>query len=329
MIRIHFKTFSLIKRSVPLMLGCFALFCCGEDKQPSKPKAYWRGVNSSTGLSINLVHDVMIASDGKLWAAFYEGVVGRLDGGAWTMLDPLPDNNEGRPYELFEDRDGNIWVTVYHDGKTYASKFDGASWKPYYITNNRVTAITQMPDGNIFFASDGGGYFLDGETITKFDCGGLCYRMYSAVVDNDGVLWIGKDRNGIIKMDGSTATELNIPLEGDDRFGSEVADLVQGSSGDIIASLSPGTAWRFRDGKWQRIVTDTSYPAGPAEATLEDSKGRVWIGTQDKGVVLVDGKDLITYTLNNKKNNITAIVEDANGEVFLGNSNGLWQYGTY
>ncbi len=63
-------------------------------------------------------------------------------------------------------------------------------------------------------------------------------------------------------------------------------------------------------------------------ATFEDSKGHLWFSTIEKGVVHYDGKKLTYYTVSDGLvgNTITKIVEDKEGNLWLGSHSGLSKY---
>ncbi|WP_051212925.1 two-component regulator propeller domain-containing protein [Butyrivibrio fibrisolvens] len=57
----------------------------------------------------------------------------------------------------------------------------------------------------------------------------------------------------------------------------------------------------------------------------QDSKGRIWVGTNDNGVVLMTGEDMIwiTYKDGLPSSSIRVFAEDAEGNVFIGTTAGL------
>ena len=319
-----------LKSVVCVILSLVVLASCKEEPALPRPSAYWSGT-TSTGLSTNVIHDLIIDKSGNLWAAFYEGRVGKYDGTGWELLIPRSVSSTSSADMLFQDSQGNIWAAVREGFKLYACKFDGENWTSEFLSENAVNGITELANGNILFAMDyGGGYVFDGTDWSLWDCYGHCLGGMDAVfTDKTGVLWIGMRGNKVLKYDGATYSELDIPMEDNSSFGADVVNFSQGSSGDVIACLDPGTAWRMKDDSWERIIKDPTYEAGPALAALEDSKGRVWIGTSSKGVILVDGDKLVTYTINDKNANISGIVENKNGDIFLGNAYGLFVYKYY
>lgn len=70
---------------------------------------------------------------------------------------------------------------------------------------------------------------------------------------------------------------------------------------------------------------DTSNGLTSARAIFEDKKGRIWVGTNDNGVVLIDGMDEKHYTYKEGLTSscIRTFAEDGNGNVFIGTTAGV------
>ncbi|WP_408071017.1 two-component regulator propeller domain-containing protein [Butyrivibrio sp. JL13D10] len=62
-----------------------------------------------------------------------------------------------------------------------------------------------------------------------------------------------------------------------------------------------------------------------ARVFFEDSKGRIWVGTDDNGVVVIDGYTYIHFTKDDglKSSSIRAFAEDSNGNIYIGSTDGL------
>lgn len=62
-----------------------------------------------------------------------------------------------------------------------------------------------------------------------------------------------------------------------------------------------------------------------AKTLYEDTKGRIWVGTNDNGVVVIDGnKNIqITYKEGLTSSSIRSFVEDSKGNIYVGTTGGL------
>jgi len=62
-----------------------------------------------------------------------------------------------------------------------------------------------------------------------------------------------------------------------------------------------------------------------ARFMFEDSLGRIWVATNESGVVVIDGKDRIRYTKSDglSSDSVSAFAEDSRGNVFIGSTAGI------
>jgi ligand-binding sensor domain-containing protein len=280
--------------------------------------------------SLGGVVDMTFDKVGNLWVAFGTAV-GKFDGTSWTIHKPFPADPNGAnldnyAHAILEDKNGNIWVTVEHLHNTYACKFDGTNWTTQFLTGVRIPAIVEMSNGELWFGSSGtGAYIFNGTTWRRSDCDGNCYTSYSVYKDKNNIIWIGGDRNAIVRYDGSTYTKMQIPIT-PGSYGSETVDVSQGYSGDIFVALNGEGGWKLVNSEWQWIL-DPNYNSGPVYSLLEDSKNRLWIGTENDGVLLYEGSKVTHYYLKDGHNAyITKILEDKNGVIWLGNSYGIFTF---
>ncbi|MCR5746879.1 MAG: response regulator [Lachnospiraceae bacterium] len=73
------------------------------------------------------------------------------------------------------------------------------------------------------------------------------------------------------------------------------------------------------------VRLDSSYGLTSGRVIFEDSKARVWVGTNDNGVVLLDhGKNThFTYKEGLPSSSIRGFAEDQNGRIYISSTNGL------
>lgn len=70
---------------------------------------------------------------------------------------------------------------------------------------------------------------------------------------------------------------------------------------------------------------DSSTGLTNARALFEDNQGRIWVGTNDNGIVVIDGDTTkqITYKEGLPASTIRAFAEDENGNIFVGTTGGV------
>ncbi|MBQ9383839.1 MAG: response regulator [Ruminiclostridium sp.] len=103
------------------------------------------------------------------------------------------------------------------------------------------------------------------------------------------------------------------------------------SDANCIMSASDGYIWiggysgiiRYDGSSFERL--DASDGLTNGRAIFEDSKGRIWVGTNDNGVVLIDGEEHIRYTYKEglASSSVRGIAEGGDGTVYIGLTSGV------
>ncbi|MCR4735587.1 MAG: hybrid sensor histidine kinase/response regulator [Treponema sp.] len=80
---------------------------------------------------------------------------------------------------------------------------------------------------------------------------------------------------------------------------------------------------RYDGSNFERISIGSGLTSG--RAIFEDSKNRIWIGTNDNGVVLIDSDKTRHYTYKNGllSSSIRSFAEDKYGNIFIGTTSGI------
>ena len=115
---------------------------------------------------------------------------------------------------------------------------------------------------------------------------------------------------------------------------AEVYDATSGlptSDAMFILGANNGYIWiggyagviRYDGSVFERM--DTSEGLTSARGFYEDSRGRIWVGTNDNGVVVIDGEEQthLTYKDGLPSSSIRIFAEDKNGNVFIGTTSGI------
>ena len=117
-------------------------------------------------------------------------------------------------------------------------------------------------------------------------------------------------------------------------YTSTIYDAMNGlptSDANCILCSKDGYVWiggysgiiRYDGTTFERLSVGTGLTSG--RAIFEDSKGRFWIGTNDNGVVLIDGQKNKHYTYKDglSSSSIRSFAEDKYGNIFIGTTSGL------
>ena len=191
---------------------------------------------------------------------------------------------------LFADKEGNVWVGTFYRGLNLWQNSQGAydlfypCDSPGSMQGRIVRAITPDPSGTIWMGTEDGGlnrYDPGTNTFTTFDLSGTYNNIQSILVQGKE-LWVATYGNGLFRYDPARkriVARINFP---DNRLSS----LIRTTDGSILAGardglyrLAPGKA-RFEKvpGDWENQIL----------AIRQDSNGRIWVGTEDAGIWLLD-----------------------------------------
>jgi signal transduction histidine kinase/ligand-binding sensor domain-containing protein/CheY-like chemotaxis protein/AraC-like DNA-binding protein len=255
--------------------------------------------DNQNGLRNNTTNCFLSDPEGNVW-------IGTLGGGIVVFdikthsfspkyKEILENLNHAHINSLFMDSHENIWIGTASNGLKCLKK---GSDKLRHFTSNDVTDIIEDENGNILISSRGGGLsfynpekdffnFFNAKNIPFLNSDNVIRCLYKGI---SGIIWIGTNR-GVLKLSS-------------DSFGNPIFDKLKLNDPFLNEYLSG-------------VVI---------QCILEDSQSRLWIGTENKGMILYDLKQQkatkYQYDLqgryNIKSNSIWSIFEDRDGTVWIG-----------
>jgi len=188
--------------------------------------------------------------------------------------------------------------------------------------NPPVTSVIQDNKGRIWFSSNYGIHYMDGNNIRNFE------------PETDQKIYFRKffkQKDGTIVIAGNGG----LSYIKDNKFYTITSDILKGN--DVFAYLKTKSGSEFagtmsglcivKDGK---LIKHTDYGfsiSSPVYFILEDYDGFLWFGTND-GVIKWNGKDQINYFntkngLAGNETNRSAAIIDSNNKIWIGTDLGL------
>ncbi len=117
-------------------------------------------------------------------------------------------------------------------------------------------------------------------------------------------------------------------------YTAEVYDALNGlptSDANYILGAKNGYVWvggysgvfKYDGSNFEKLPSSDGFTS--ARGLFEDSKSRIWVGTNDNGVVVLDGEQIkhFTYKDGLASSSIRTFAEDNNGNVFIGTTAGI------
>ncbi|NKB71190.1 MAG: response regulator [Candidatus Latescibacteria bacterium] len=228
---------------------------------------------------------------------------------------------------IHQDRAGYLWVATANNG---VSRFDGNGWITFTTDDgllaNKLCAIAETNDGNLWVGGHGGVSRFDGKRWTSFSTDdGLASKSISTILaDRQGQLWVATADNGISRFDGKEWTSFSTD---DGLVSNLVYALYEDNNGALWMGGYNGAS-RFDGQGWTSFTTDDGLASKAISAVLNDRQDRLWVASFDQGVQRFDGESFIalgpTDTLATKHVNV--LFEDRDGALWMGTRSGVSRF---
>lgn len=276
-----------------------------------KFKAYLNDPLDSTSISDSRINDALIDGEGNFWVATDKGV-NRFDrsSGIFTryLHDPKNPNSLGSNFTtaIYEDHQGYLWIGTEDAGLTRFDRHTGEYIKfrnntadPFTISSNNVTSILEDYNGNLWVGTWGGGLNLLDRNTNRF----VIYDTQSSFLKSDIISVIHRSEQGI--WVGTTEGLYLLSYRSDGQYLFEPA----------FAEASK---------EFSQILESATILS-----LLEEPSGKVWIGTENRGLFVWDpSTKILSHYLNDpanktslSSNSIWSLYKDRSGIIWIGTFN--------
>ena len=260
-------------------------------------------------------------AEGSLWATFQGGAVCRLKGTevtSFTAAEGLPEagNRQTQVSSITRDHEGRIWFS--RNGR--AGVFRNGRFEKLLDLPPVGTRLTSASAGGVWICYGGQlGKYDEGKALENLPAANPLptnSEPTALIEDRQGGVWIGTAQHGLFHYNGSdfesvptsdqSITCLSLDREdniwvgtasdGLNRVRPRVVELETGLPSGTMLSLCEGadkTLWAAtqngllvcrKEGRWQTVSTNGTWPGGRAACVTADQTGAVWIGTRDQAL---------------------------------------------
>lgn len=218
---------------------------------------------------------------------------------------------------LATDREGNVWAGTTFNGFnlwrnndaaysffypiSQGQSIQGKSFRAVRVSGGRIWAGTEdghlnyLPSGDISFHQ----FKLPGER-----------NDYHDILSVGDEVWVSTDGNGIFRLDVRTSSVIRHY-----RFSSnEFHHQIQTSKGDILVGSTEGVF--IYDSESDSFAPIDGTEGLDVVALCEDSAGRIWVGTFDNGILILDESFRKLNTLE-PKIRVTSLFEDSHRRMWV------------
>jgi ligand-binding sensor domain-containing protein len=265
------------------------------------------------GLPGRVVWDLAQTRSGELWAATSGGLA-RLPTSRESRMEVLYPGSDARSRVVLavkETSDGTIWVGT--EGGLYylrkesrqPARFD-AGPSPELWSEPTVTVLEEDGSGNLWFGGFAGiGRICKNGRVDRWTprSGFASYAVASLLRDRDGTIWAGTEK-GLCHMLANPEPG-QVPVEGcygheDGLPSAYTQSILRGTSGKLWVATLEGAAYaapgKSTPLRFTAITTRQGLSDNNIEALAEDVDGDLWLGAADDGVMKVSGDNITLFT---------------------------------
>jgi PAS domain S-box-containing protein len=269
--------------------------------------------STAEGLSNPVIWTITEDHSGNIWAGTDGGGLNKFADGKFSALTTKQGLSGNTIGALFTARDGSFWVSTNNgldhitNGKiTSFSAKDGLPARREssgLAPDVLVKAITEEPQGTLWFGTDGGGLsrYKDGKFLTYTVENGLPSNMILWVSNRrDGGIWIGTAR-GLSKFADGKFTNFSTK----DGLASDTIMAMYEDPQDVLWIGTQAGLSRMDNDKFTTYTTREGLFDDLVFQILEDSKGNLWMSC-NKGIFRVSKKELNDFA-NGTIHSVTSI----------------------
>jgi signal transduction histidine kinase/DNA-binding response OmpR family regulator/streptogramin lyase len=258
-------------------------------------------------LSGPVINDIEQDIRGFIWIATQDGL-NKYDGQKITHYLPDPEDENSLPggwiVDIFSDSEGNLWIAGDSGISLYIPEIDGF----YNYIDPKEHGLIQ----------------------------GLEFRVISQVQQDR--IWFGTKQGGIAVFDIPTSKFVEIINTKSGLQSNIIWDIAVDDEQNIfIATEGAGLLYRaFGNDKFTTFISpsDSKLPTEKIRSILIDQQKRVWIGSVNSGLILLDPingtqenfESSIDDPFSICSNSINDIFQDSEGYIYFATDNGLCEW---
>jgi len=283
------------------------------------------------GFTKGEIHAIAQTPDGYLWLGTEFGLV-RFDGARAVPWEPPPGQQlpASQVWSLLAAHDGTLWI---------GTRQGLASWKDGKLTSYpglsemAISALVEDRDGTVWagalaFPPPGRICAIQNSRVQcSGDVASLGPGVLSLYLDSKGNLWASVAK-GLWRWKPGPPAFISLPDQPEGASG-----MAEDTDGALLIGLRAGAGkiLRLMEGKLEPYTLPATVPAFRPHRFLRDRDGSLWISTENRGLVhLGRGRvDVFAQPDGLSGNNLQALYEDREGNVWAATSDGLDRFRSY
>ena len=279
-------------------------------------------ITTGTILDSEPTYSIITDRFGTIWFGTQKGIVIYKDGN-YTTYEGNNSIMNCTINKLFEDREGNLWVTTDSEGlgKISLGKFRMT------LLNTGVNAICEDKDGNVWIGSDEGLMCYNDDQIrienelTEF-CKDTRIRHIALTPEND-ILVNCYTKPAQVKY---SKGKIYSWTTDDGLIGNKTRVSLQTKNGDLWSGTTTGLSLIKPDGTIKNYTASEGFDCEYIMCLFEDELGQIWVGTDGGGIYILKNYGLIKkFTTQNglAGNVVFKIMSDKKGNFWACTGTGI------
>ncbi|MBU8893383.1 MAG: SpoIIE family protein phosphatase [Bacteroidales bacterium] len=280
------------------------------------------------GIADNWISTITEDSKGNVWIGTWGGGITKFSDDGFKTFDNSNGLLDLKIYKILEDLEGNILISTYEHGLAI---FKGEKFTTYGtddgLIDQNVWAVVQDKGGKYWFGTN------KGVSVYNPKAGGkgikfAHYNLESNAIgdqirylknDNNGNVWIGTDDNGVSMYNYKTGRfEYNPIINRYFITNYSVTALDVDKQNQLWVGTLEGLIYYDINKEQSQFLTQiTGLNGSTISALYADSKNRVWVGIEGKGLNYIQGDSIGKIEFEGL---VTpqCMVEDKDGNIVIG-----------
>jgi signal transduction histidine kinase/ligand-binding sensor domain-containing protein len=289
------------------------------------PALGWMNLSRTNGLPQDWVRCLMEDREHNIWLGTSGGLV-ILRPRSVAMRNP-PDGWQGRPVQaIAQAKDGTIWAATEGAG---LYRMMSNSWENFGLnaglSNLFAWSVLEDSRNRVWAGTWGGGMYQFERTnfVRKFDMAERGEPVIALMEHPAGTLWIGTG-TGLIRCTDDKILRYSF-LGG--AAAGDVRVLEPGKAADEIWVGTQGRGLgHLVNGQLQTFHRSDGLPSDFILSLYQETDGKLWIGTLDKGICLYENGKFYAITTEGLPNaSIGHIEDDGLGYLWFSSQRGLFR----
>ncbi len=270
---------------------------------------------------------VSIAQDnkGRIWAGSEGAGLFYIEGDKLNQYNLFGFNDKNVFALLFSQRNQKLYIGT-DDGLSIADE-NGIKNITHKngLSDNLIRSILEDDEGNIWIGTLNGGFNILKSTIFKNyfpDEPTLNTNIRCLAFGKDSIVIMGNTKGNLLKFE---KDKLKQVFYQGSKINKAVSSIVYDKKAETyFIGTYGGGLYKYKNDYVSPLYEDK---LGRARINISfiDSKGVLWVGTHNIGLIKIDGGEVIIYNIENNffSNSISGIIENQKGELLVCTTSGL------